>query len=72
LTYTQALSATDITYTVQVSTDLATWNSGPGYTVTTGTTYSQDGETESVTVQSATPVSGSNAALFMRLQVTGP
>ena len=71
LIYTRPLSASDITYTVQVSTGLNTWNSGPGYTMTTGTTDNQD-ETESVTVQSVLPVSGTNPNLFMRLQVTGP
>jgi subtilase family serine protease len=70
LTYTQVLSATDISYIPQVSADLQTWNSGAGSIITTGTTADPGGATETVTVQSANPVSG--GAQFMRLQVTGP
>jgi len=33
ITYNQVLYDTDISYTVQVSSDLITWNSGPGFTV---------------------------------------
>jgi len=70
LTYTQVLSATDITYVPQVSADTLNWNSGPGYIITTGTTPNPGGTTQTVTVQSATPVSG--GAQFIRLQVTQP
>jgi subtilase family serine protease len=72
LTYTEVQSATDITYTPQVSMDLVTWNSGPGYTTTTGTTSNPGGLTESVTVQAVTPVNNSTPAQFIRLQVTTP
>jgi subtilase family serine protease len=70
LTYTVVLSATDITYIPEVSSDLQTWNSGAGYVVITGTTSNPGGQTQTVTAQSALPVSG--GAQFMRLQVTGP
>jgi hypothetical protein len=72
LTYTQVISATDITYNVQVSTDLQTWNSGPGYTATAGTTTNPGGLTETVTVQALTPVSAANPEQFIQLQVTRP
>jgi len=70
LTYTQVLSATDITYAPQVSTDLETWYSGPGYTTVISTTPNVGQGTENVTVQSVNPVGG-EAGEFMRLQVTG-
>jgi len=72
LTYTQVISATDITYNVQVSTDLQTWNSGPGYTATVSSTDNPGGLTETVTVQALTPVTPANPKLFIQLQVTGP
>lgn len=70
LTYTQVIAATDITYTVQVSGDLQTWSSGKGYTSQVSATNNPDGITQSVTVQSVTPLSGTNPTLFIRLQVT--
>jgi hypothetical protein len=70
LTYIQVLSATDISYIPQVSSDLQTWTSGAGSIIATGTTANPGGTTETVTVQSANPVS--NGAQFMRLEVTGP
>ena len=72
LRYTQVPSATDITYTVQVSTDMQTWNSGPGYTTPPSATNNPDGVTQTVTVQDLTPVDLTNPKQFMRLQVTGP
>ena len=72
LTYTQVISATDIGYAAQVSSDLHTWNSGPGYTTPPSATNNPDGLTQTVTVQDLTPVNNSNPKQFMRLQVTGP
>jgi len=72
LTYTQVIAATDISYTVQVSTDLQTWNSGAGYTDPPVATPNGDGVTESVTVQAAAPEGGGGPGQFMRLEVTGP
>jgi subtilase family serine protease len=70
LTYTQVLSATDITYLPQVSADSQTWASGPSSVIITGTTANPGGTTQTVTAQSATPVTG--GAQFMRLEVTKP
>jgi hypothetical protein len=72
LTYTQVIAATDITYTVQVSTDLQNWFSGPGYTSTLSVTPNGDGVTESVSVQAATPAGPGNPVEYIRLQVTKP
>jgi subtilase family serine protease len=71
LTYVQVLSATDITYTVQVSTDMENWNSGPGYTILPGAASNSNGVTQSVTVQAAASMQ-SAPVQFIRLQVTRP
>jgi hyaluronate lyase len=71
LTYTQVLSATDITYNVQVSSDLQNWNSGPGYTNTPVATGTSNGVTQLYNVQAAQPVDSATNQ-FIRLQVTGP
>ncbi len=78
LTFRRNLSATDLTYTVQVSDDLAAWHDGSTYSAT-GTTASNGYTTET----SRTPFSGyeiisvrDNALLsagtphFIRLQLT--
>jgi hypothetical protein len=70
LTYTQPLSATDVTYTVQVSTDLMTWNSGTGYTSSPKVVLNPGGVTQSVTVQAVAPIGGSTPREFIRLQVS--
>ena len=70
LTYTKVLAATDLTYTVQISTDLQTWNSGASYTTTTSATNNPDGITQSVTVQSLVPLSNGSPRQFIRLQVS--
>jgi len=67
LLYTQVRSATDITYTVEVSDDLQTWNSGTGYTTAPDATNNLDGVTQSVTVQAVAPVDSSNPKQFIRL-----
>ena len=53
LTFRRNLSATDLTYTVQVSDDLATWHDGSTYSAT-GTTAANAYTTET----SRTPFSG--------------
>ncbi len=70
-TYTQAPADTDLTYTVQLSSDLQNWVSGTGYVVPVSIVNNGGGATETVTVQSTIPESGT-APQFMRLQVTGP
>ena len=69
LTYTKVIAATDLTYTVQVSTDLQTWNSGPSYTTTLNITPNLDGVTQTITEQSLVPLSGVSKQ-FIRLEVT--
>jgi hypothetical protein len=71
LKYTQVIAATDITYTVEVSGDLRTWNSGPGYTATVSAVNNPDGVTQTVIVQDLTPVT-SGSMQFVRLRVTMP
>ena len=70
LTYTKVKSATDLTYTVQVSTDLQTWNSGASYTTTTSSVNNPDGVTQSVTVRSLVPIDVGTSKQFIRLQVS--
>ena len=70
LIYTQVISATDLTYTVEISTDLQTWNSGPSYTTTTNVTANPDGVTQSVTVRSLVPLSVTAPKQFIRLRVS--
>jgi hypothetical protein len=66
--YRQQPFANDLTYTVQVSDDLITWNSEPGYTVVVSQTDNGDG-TNQVLVRDVTPIS-SLPRRFMRLMVT--
>jgi hypothetical protein len=72
LTYTQVINATDVAYTVQLSTDMVNWNSGPAWTGTTSAVTNADGVTQTVTVQSIIPITPANPKQFIRLQVTGP
>ncbi len=71
LTYTQVISATDITYTVEASGDMQTWSSGSGATKTVSATNNADGKTQTVVVQDLTPV-GSVGTRFMHLKVAKP
>jgi hypothetical protein len=71
LTFKQVLFATDISYTVQVSGDLITWNSGPGYTAQIGPPIDNGDGTETVTFQDIVPVTSANAR-FIRVQISGP
>jgi hypothetical protein len=66
LTYFAPSSITDITYVVEVSSDLMTWNSGAGYIQVTSTVPNASGNT--ITVQDLT--STSVPKHFMRLRVT--
>lgn len=71
LTYTQLKTATGITYLPQVSGDLGTWNGGTGYTVAVSTTANADGQTQTVVVRDAVPLSAANKR-FARLLVSRP
>lgn len=62
LTIPRRMRRTDTTYTVQVSGDLSTWNSGAGYTVVVQDTESQ------LVVRDAQPMSGAGKR-FIRLAV---
>lgn len=62
LTVPRRTRRTDTTYTVEVSSDLTNWNSGPGHTIVI-----QDTDTQLI-VRDAIPQS-SNAKRFMRLKV---
>lgn len=64
ITYTTNLSATDLTYTVEVSSDLQTWNSGPSYTSTPVLVST----TELTKRYQVSDISGT--ARFMRVRVT--
>jgi hypothetical protein len=69
LSYYSWAIVTDVSFVVEVSTDLQTWHSGPGYTTTiTDVTDSRGGHT--VVVQDTLP--GSARKHFMRLRVTQP
>jgi hypothetical protein len=69
ITYTHVKSAVDITCTVEVSNDLATWYSGPAYTAVVSTT--DHGATESVKVGSLLAPDPSGRQ-FMRVRITRP
>ena len=71
LTYTKVISATDITYTAEVSPDLTAWTSGANATVAVSTTNNADGQTQTVVVRDAT-ATGTAAKRFIHLKVTTP
>ena len=66
LTYTKVKADTDLTYLVEVSGDLQTWNSGSAYTVDTGTI--DQGTMQQVTTRDLTPAAA-GVRRFMRLRV---
>jgi hypothetical protein len=65
LTVNRLADPTDVTYNVEVSGDLQTWEIGPPFTVTLTNIPSQ------LDVRDNTPVSGASAR-FIRLQATNP
>lgn len=69
LKYTKVLSASDVTYTVEVSGDLQTWSSGTGATAVASTTNNSDGTTQTI-VQRDLKTIGSTPARFIRLRVS--
>ena len=66
LTYTKVKADTDLTYLVEVSGDLQTWNGGSAYTTDISTV--DQGTTQQVTTRDLTPAAG--VRRFMRLRVT--
>ena len=71
ISYTRVLFVTDISYTVQVSDDLATWNSGPSFTAQLGPPIDNGDGTQTVTVQDLVPID-SAAKRFIRVQISHP
>ena len=67
LTHTKPKAATDLTYVVEVSADLVTWQSGSGYTAEAGVL--DQGTTAQVTTRDLTAIPAA-ARRFMRLRVT--
>ena len=70
LTYTSNSTASDLTYTVEVSSDLQTWKSGIGYT-SPPLILSDNGITQQIQVSDLTPSTIENKR-FIRLRVTAP
>jgi hypothetical protein len=68
ITFTERNLPTDLIYTVQVSGDMQTWNSGSAYTTQVSST-TIDANTQSVTVRDNTPISGASKR-FIRVNVT--
>ena len=66
LTFAKIRALTDITYTVQVSGDLQTWNSGSSYTL-----RMDDGTTDQAVYRDLTAIQDSSRR-FIRLMVTRP
>ncbi len=71
LTYTRPINASDLTYTVEVSSDLVAWLSGSDNTVTVSTTNNPDGVTQTVVVRDGAAMDGVSQR-FIRLNITGP
>ena len=84
LTFTRPLSATDVSYIVQVSSDLATWNDGSLYTAagnvptnafTTELSRTASGGNETIVVRDNTLMSTAISTAtprFLRLKFTRP
>lgn len=70
LTYSRSKTPADITYIVEVSSDLKTWNSGLSYTFSPVVTM-DTGFTQTVQVSDRTPVT-SGTQRFIRMRVTAP
>ena len=66
LTFTRFKAAGDISLVAEVSTDLQTWNSGPGYTEQVQTI--DNGAIETMTVRETAPIAVAGQG-FMRLKI---
>ena len=71
LTYTRRVASSDVTLSVEASSDLLSWTSGAGVTTTVSTTTSADGASQTVTVRDQTARSAA-ARRFLRLKVSQP
>ncbi len=70
ITYITPPGLTDITYIVEVSSDLVNWSSGPSATATVSSTNLNQQQVQ-IVIRDLTPVSGT-ARRFIRLRVTQP
>jgi len=70
LTYSRNKWATDLTYAVEVSADLETWNSGSSYT-SAPVILNDNGLTQTVQISDLIPIA-SGQRRFIRLRVSGP
>ncbi len=70
ITFPRNKSASDLTYSVEVSGNLQTWNSGSGYT-SPPVVLSDDGFTQTIQTKDLI-LSSSNSHRFIRLRVTNP
>jgi len=70
LAYTKPTAITDLTYVVEWSCDLQTWNTGSSVTETLGSTDNGNGTT-TVIVRGFTPLT-TTPRQFLRLRVTRP
>jgi hypothetical protein len=66
LTFTQPRALTDVTYNVEVSSDLQTWQSGSSYVVRT-----DNGTTDTATYRDLTAV-GDASRHYLRLSIVRP
>jgi autotransporter-associated beta strand protein len=69
LTYREVISATDLSYVVEVGGDLAAWNFGSAFTDVVSSSNDPNGITRTVVVRDLTPITGGSHH-FMRLRVT--
>jgi dienelactone hydrolase len=67
--YLRRTDAPQLSYTVETSSDFATWQSGSSFTQEIGTTATGDGVTQLVTVRILPAITGVNPAKFARLRV---
>lgn len=73
LTYTRRKPPRDVTYHIDISSDLATWTEDPAQVHEISATDDGNGLTETVKVRSATPVQAAGfQRQFLRLRVTQP
>ena len=70
ISYEQVLFNTDITCTVQVSGNMTTWSSGPGFTAPVSVVDHGDGM-ETITVRDTTPISSATSR-FIRVHISRP
>lgn len=70
MSYTRLKASPDLTYTVEVSGDLQTWNSGVTF-MTQTSLMAVDSAREKIIVRGNSPITGPTSD-YMRLRVTKP